>query len=77
MARKGPRTSVSAEAFGAWNKKSEFQPRVIQKSEETKAKISARLKSSFLFQSLNDKEFHIVVDAMEEKRYASGESVIT
>ena len=51
------RTSVSAEAYGAWNKKSDFQPRVIQKSEETKAKICARLKQSFLFQSLNPKEF--------------------
>ena len=49
----------------------------MEKSEETKAKISARLKHSFLFQSLNDKEFHIVVDAMEEKRFAAGDTVIT
>jgi len=26
---KGPRTSVSAEAFGAFNKKENFQPKVI------------------------------------------------
>ena len=26
---------------------------------------------------MNDKEFHIVVDAMEEKRYKAGEKVIT
>ena len=28
-----PRASVSAEAFGAWNNKGDFQPRVIEKSE--------------------------------------------
>jgi hypothetical protein len=32
------RTSVSAEAYGLWNKKSDFQPRVIQKGDETKQK---------------------------------------
>lgn len=33
---KGPRTSVSAEAFGMFNKKENFKPKVIQKSEEVK-----------------------------------------
>ena len=33
---KGPRSSVCAEVFGAWNKKSEFKPRVVPKNEETK-----------------------------------------
>jgi hypothetical protein len=33
---KGPRTSVSAEAFGTWNKKSDFKPREVEKSEDTK-----------------------------------------
>ena len=75
--RQGPRSSVSAEAFGAWNKKSDFKPRVVEKSEDTKAKIRERLKHSFMFQSLNDQEFIIVVDAMEEKRYAAGDTVIT
>jgi hypothetical protein len=35
---------VSAEAFGAWNKKSDFKPRVVEKTEDTKAKINKRLK---------------------------------
>lgn len=30
--KKGPRSSVSAEAFGLWNKKSDFKPRVIEKN---------------------------------------------
>ena len=32
---KAPRASVSAEAFGNWNKKSDFKARVVEKSEET------------------------------------------
>ena len=73
---KGPRTSVSAEAFGHWNKKSDFKPRVVEKSEATTEKIRARLNMSFLFSSLNESEFKIVVDAMEEKRFQAGENVI-
>lgn len=73
---KGPRASVSAEAFGTWNKKGDFKPRVIEKASETVAKISARLKQSFLFQALDDKEFKIVVDAMDEKKFKAGEYVI-
>ena len=53
-ARKGPRTSVSAEAFGNWNKKSEFKARIVEKSEEARSKITARLKHSFMFQALNE-----------------------
>lgn len=73
---KGPRSSVSAEAFGAWNKKSDFKPRIIPKTEETREKISKRLKMSFLFQALNDREFEIVVNAMGEKRLKPGEYAI-
>jgi cAMP-dependent protein kinase regulator len=51
--KKGPRSSVSAEAFGAWNKKSDFKPRVVKKTDDTMLKISNRLKQSFLFSSLN------------------------
>jgi cAMP-dependent protein kinase regulator len=34
--KKGPRSSVSAEAFGDWNKKGDFKAKVVPKSEETK-----------------------------------------
>ncbi len=76
MKKAGPRSSVSAEAFGAWNKKSDFKPRIVAKTSETREKISNRLKQSFLFSSLSDQEFHIVLDAMDEKRFKSGEYVI-
>lgn len=31
---RGPRAAVSAEVFGAWNKKSAFEPKVFEKSPE-------------------------------------------
>ena len=73
---KGPRSSVSAEAFGAWNKKSDFRARKVDKTEETKEKIVNRLSHSFLFNSLNPEEFRIVVDAMDERRVQPGDNVI-
>jgi len=40
--KKGPRTSVSAEAYGSWNKKEDFEPRVIEKGEDLKKKKFSR-----------------------------------
>lgn len=40
---------MSAEAFGDYNKKSEFRARVIPKSEDTKQKILNRLNMAFMF----------------------------
>ena len=76
MHKKGPRASVSAEAFGIWNKKSDFKPRVVAKSDSVKQRIQTRLSHSFMFQALNEKEMTIVVDAMEEKKYKEGDIVI-
>ncbi|CAI2371039.1 unnamed protein product [Moneuplotes crassus] len=71
-----PRTSVSAEAFGVWNKKSDFKPVVVPKNESTKDKIRSRLSQSFLFNSLDEKEFEIVIDAMTEVKLNPGECII-
>ena len=70
------RTSVSAEAFGSWNKKEDFQPPVVPKSEETREKIKKRLENSFLFSSLELKEFLIVIEAMKEFRLEKDEKAI-
>ena len=63
-AKKG-RSAVSAEVYGDYNKKEEFKPRVIPKSEDVKTRILTRLKQSFIFRNLDDKETNIVIDAME------------
>jgi cAMP-dependent protein kinase regulator len=61
------RPSVSAEAYGVYNKKEDFKVKIIKKSEEVREKISERLKKSFLFNNLEDKDMTTVIDAMGEK----------
>lgn len=73
---KGPRASVSAEAFGAFNKKSDFKPRIVPKSEEAGEAIMDKIKKAFMFSGLDEKELKIVVDAMEERSCFKKEVVI-
>lgn len=70
------RASVSAEAFGSWNKRSEFKPRVIQKSPEQLEKLKILLDKSFVFSALDDSEKLVVVQAMEERKFNAGDWVI-
>lgn len=70
------RKSVSAEAFGLYNKKGYFSARIVDKKDETKLKIKERLLKSFMFNSLSSEDLEIVVDAMEEKRYKKNDTVI-
>jgi cAMP-dependent protein kinase regulator len=74
--KKGPRASVSAEAFGAFNKKEDFKARVVPKSAEAKAAIMDKISNSFMFSALEDAEMDIVVSAMEEKKAFKKEVVI-
>lgn len=70
------RTSVSAEAFGQFNKMEDFKPRVIEKTQEQMDKIRKKLDESFMFRCLEDKEKEIVIGAVEEKTFEAGMSVI-
>ena len=65
-AKKGPRASVSAEAFGTWNQKGAFKPKVVPKTEEAKSAIREKLNMAFMFSALDEREQDIVIDAMEE-----------
>jgi cAMP-dependent protein kinase regulator len=71
------RTSVSAEAFGVYHKKEDFKPVVIDKTDDVKDKIRQRLNESFLFNTLNEKDQNIVLDAMNEENFKKGDIVIT
>mmetsp|Transcript_75596 Transcript_75596/g.200799 ORF Transcript_75596/g.200799 Transcript_75596/m.200799 type:complete len:433 (-) Transcript_75596:43-1341(-) len=62
------RQSVSAEAYGAWNKKTEFVAPVYEKTPDQKARIERCLGPSFLFQALEKKEMDTVVLAFKEKQ---------
>lgn len=46
---KQSRSAVSAEVFGVYNKKEDFKPRVIPKSEAQKQQIQEKLLKSFMF----------------------------
>lgn len=52
-------------------------PKVIEKSADTVKHITERLMQAFMFQALDEKEFKIVVDAIEEVSGKSGEAIIT
>ena len=47
----GARQSVSAEAFGIFNQKKAFTPKVVHKSAETQDRLSKRLGQAFMFQA--------------------------
>ena len=70
------RIGVSAEVYGAFNKKEDFVPKVIPKTEEQISKIKLRILSSFLFSALEQNELNIVIDAMDEKNFKAGDVVI-
>ncbi|CAD8141548.1 unnamed protein product [Paramecium pentaurelia] len=70
------RASISAEAYGQYNRKESFQPRVIIKTQQQKEKIGKRLEQSFMFASLDQREKDIVIDAMEERSYNAEDWVI-
>jgi len=78
LKKKGPRTSVSAEAYGAWNKMdTEFTAPVYEKSDDQVVRIQKVLDSCFLFQALDKKELSVVIDAMKEKKITHSQTLIT
>jgi cAMP-dependent protein kinase regulator len=67
---------VSAEVFGRYNVKAAFSAVEIPKTQEVKQKIRERLSQAFMFMSLEDKDMLIVINAMGEKTFKAGETVI-
>lgn len=71
------RLSVSAEAYGEWNKKKDdFVPKVYEKDDAEKKKIREAINESFLFCRLNDKEIETIVDAFFGKKVEKGCHII-
>ena len=70
------RISVSAEVYGKFNKKENFKPKVVPKTQAQKEKIAMRLNQAFMFSNLDDKEKEIVINAMEEVKFKANEWVI-
>eukprot|EP00746_Dinoflagellata_sp_MGD_P164050 gnl/MRDRNA2_/MRDRNA2_92467_c0_seq1.p1 gnl/MRDRNA2_/MRDRNA2_92467_c0~~gnl/MRDRNA2_/MRDRNA2_92467_c0_seq1.p1 ORF type:complete len:344 (-),score=104.20 gnl/MRDRNA2_/MRDRNA2_92467_c0_seq1:59-1090(-) len=74
---KGQRCSVSAEAYGAWNKKTSFQAPVIPKTPEQEQRIRQAISGGFMFQALDEKDLQVVISAFKEEKLAAGKEVIT
>lgn len=71
-----PRSGVSAEVYGMFNKKENFTARNIPKSQEQIQRIKVRILHSFLFGNLESKDLNIVIGAMEEKKFKAKDHVI-
>lgn len=76
QAGRGPRQSVSAEAFGNWNKKEEFKAPFYEKSDDTLQALKAKLSQAFMFSNLNPEELEIVLGAMQQVSKNAGDEVI-
>ena len=73
---KGPRVGVSAETYGKFNKKEDFEPRYIKKNDNQINRIKSRILQSFIFSNLEQKDVSSVIGAMDEKSYNPGDYVI-
>lgn len=76
LEKKNSRQGISAEVFGQFNKKADFNPKIIPKSSEVKQEIKSLIEKSILFSSLNKDDISIVIDAMEEVHTQAGQDVI-
>eukprot|EP00429_Kryptoperidinium_foliaceum_P071198 CAMPEP_0176063630 /NCGR_PEP_ID=MMETSP0120_2-20121206/31736_1 /TAXON_ID=160619 /ORGANISM="Kryptoperidinium foliaceum, Strain CCMP 1326" /LENGTH=399 /DNA_ID=CAMNT_0017397205 /DNA_START=62 /DNA_END=1261 /DNA_ORIENTATION=+ len=70
------RQSVSAEAYGTWNKKQAFTPPVHAKTNDQKVRLKNTLAKSFMFSSLEAKDMETIIMAMKEVSIKASERVI-
>lgn len=73
----GARASVSAEAYGAWNKKQAFEPPSYPKTPEQRERLQGVLGKSFLFAALEPKDMEVILMAMKEAAFEAGAKIIT
>jgi len=73
---RGARQSVSAEAYGDWNRKAAFVAPVYEKSSEQKERIERCLGPSFLFNSLEKQDMQTVVMAFKERQVEANTRII-
>lgn len=71
------RSSVSAEVYGVFHKKGDFKAKVIPKKPEQRKRLQDVVAKSFIFNNLDENDLSTVLDAIEEKTFKSGETVIT
>jgi len=78
VTRTGNRQSVSAEAYGDWNKQNKtFVPPVYEKTEEQMTRIRDILDKSFIFTCVDDKQQEVLLKAMNKVTLKPEDKVIT
>eukprot|EP00388_Colpodella_angusta_P016307 GDKJ01040390.1.p1 GENE.GDKJ01040390.1~~GDKJ01040390.1.p1 ORF type:complete len:411 (-),score=107.76 GDKJ01040390.1:1812-3044(-) len=70
------RASVSAEVFGAFNKKLAFTPPVYPKTQDQLARLKKILTNCFMFAALDPKDLESVTLAMQEKILPPNDRII-
>jgi len=63
------RSSVSAEVYGSFNKKTQFVPKIIPKSEPQNERIRQKLQTVWMFNNVGNSEKEILIKVMEEKKF--------
>jgi len=71
------RQSVSAEAYGNWNKKKEFKAPVYPKTDVQRQRIRKTIQGSFMFSCLDESDLKTVIDAFVETEFKAGATIIT
>merc|ERR1712070_529383 len=74
---KTTRGSVSAEAYGAWNQKKEWEAPRYAKTSDQKERIAETLSKSFMFADLEEKDLETIILATKEYTFSPGTKVIT
>lgn len=83
ITRTGNRTSVSAEAYGAWNQKAPaagvgaFVAPVYEKTDEQVARIREILAKSWIFANVEEKQLDVIYKAMNKVEYKAEDVVLS
>lgn len=70
------RSSVSAEAFGEYNKKKDFKKVVYPKNSSQRERIQTTMEKSILFSQLDDSEKDTVLNAFQEMKFTIDQQII-
>jgi cAMP-dependent protein kinase regulator len=77
VTRSGMRQSVSAEAYGDWNKqKTDFKPPVYEKTKAQSDRLQEILPKSFIFESVDDVNLTVLIKAMHKVELKADQKII-
>jgi len=78
VTRTGGRQSVSAEAYGDWNKvKTDFVAPVYEKTDAQVQRIRGIVEKSFIFSNVEEKQLEVLLKAMNKVELKAEEKIIT